>query len=116
MILTVHNVLGTLLVLVSIAAIFWSPARRIVLYVLVLQIVVGASVWGVTKLVPPAAHWTLAILNGGTYAMATAFEKRGRPRGLVIGMLVLGAVIFVLVYGIGAHAYSSLGARAAAPM
>ena len=104
MILDVHNVIGVALVLVSIAAIFWPPARRIVLYVLVLQILVGAAVWGATKLVPPAAHWILAILNGGTYAMATAFERRKRPRGLVIGMLVLGAIIFVLIYSLGAHA------------
>ncbi len=100
-VLNVHNGLGTLLVLVSIAAIFWAPARRLVLYVLVLQIVVGAAVWGVTKLVPPAAHWILAILNGGTYAMATVFERRGRPRALVLGMLVLGALIFVVVYSLG---------------
>jgi hypothetical protein len=104
LILNVHNVLGTLVVLVSIAAIFWLPARRVVLYVLVLQIIVGGAVWGLTKIVPPLAHWLLAILNGGTYAMANVFEKRGRPRGLVIGMLVLGAAIFILVYSLGMHA------------
>ena len=104
MILNVHNVLGSIVVLVSVAAIFWLPARRIVLYLLVLQIVVGFAVWGITKLVPPPAHWILAILNGGTYAMVTAFERRGRPRGLIIGMLVIGALIFVVVYSLGMHA------------
>ena len=74
------------------------------LYLLVLQIVVGAAVWGVLKIAPPLAHWLLAILNGGVYAMANVFERRGRPRGLVIGMLVLGAVIFFVVYGLGMHA------------
>jgi hypothetical protein len=104
MILSVHNIIGMVVVLVAIAAIFWLPARRIVLYLLVLQIVVGAAVWGVTKIAPPAAHYILAILNGGVYAMAAVFERRGRPRGLVIGMLVLGAIIFVVVYGLGMHA------------
>lgn len=104
LILNVHNALGLLVVLVSIAAIFWLPARRIVLYVLVLQIIVGGAVWGVTKLVPPAAHWLLAILNGGTYAMATVFERRGRPRALVLGMLIFGALLFAYVYQLGMHA------------
>ena len=104
-ILNVHNVLGTVLILTSLAAIFWAPARRYVLYVLVLQIVLGAIAWSVTKLPPPTAHWLLAVLNGGTYAMATAFEKRGRPRPLVLGMLVLGFAVFAIVYAIGMHAY-----------
>ena len=107
--LSVHNALAGIVLLVSIAAIFWLPARRIVLYVLVLQIVVGGAVWGVTKIVPPAAHWILAILNGGTYAMANVFERRGRPKGLVVGMLVLGAVIFAIVYSIGMHAARASG-------
>jgi len=56
-ILTVHYAVGTLLVLLALAAIFWRPARRYVLYLLVLQIVLGAATWGTTQLAPPAAHW-----------------------------------------------------------
>ncbi len=104
-ILTVHYVLGTLLVLMSLAAIFWGPARRYILYVLVLQILLGFAVWGVTGIVPPAAHWILAILTGGVYAMATAFERKGRPRGVVLGTLVVGFVLFAYVYNLGQHAW-----------
>ncbi len=100
-ILNVHNVLAMILIVISLAATLWAPARRYVLYVLVLQIVVGAAVWGITKYPPPLAHWVLAILNGGTYAMASVFEKRGRPRPVVMGVLVLGFVVFVVVYGLG---------------
>ena len=100
-ILNVHNAVAGILILVAFAAIFWAPARRYILYVLVLQIVLGAAVWGITKYPPPLAHWILAILNGGTYAMATAFEKKGRPRPVVLGMLVLGLVIFLVVYSLG---------------
>ncbi len=111
-ILNVHYVLGTILVLASLAAIFWEPARRYILYVLVLQIVLGAAAWGITNYRPPALHWILAILNGGTYAMASVFARRGRPRAMVLGVLGLGFVIFAYVFYIGMHALKATGPAA----
>lgn len=102
--LTIHYAIGFIVVLASLAAIFWEPARRYVLYVLVLQIVVGAAVWGVTKVAPPPLHWILAVLNGGTYAMGSVFARKGRPRPLVIGAYVLGFVIFAIVFSLGMNA------------
>ena len=107
-ILNVHNVTGLLLILLSIVAIFWIPARRYVLYLLVLQIIIGAVVWASGLRVPPQ-HWILAILNGGVYAMATAFERRSRPQALVLGTLVVGTLIFAYVFYVGQHAVSASG-------
>ncbi|GAC1311508.1 MAG: hypothetical protein NVS2B3_15540 [Vulcanimicrobiaceae bacterium] len=112
LILNVHNILGAILVLSSLAAIFWQPARRYILYVLVLQIVLGAATWGITKYPPPTIHWVLAILNGGTYAMATAFERKGRPRALILGALVLGFAIFAYVAIVGTIAYKAMAPAA----
>ncbi len=109
-ILNVHYAVGTILVLASLAALFWAPARRLVLFVLVLQIVLGAAVWGITKATPPALHWILAILNGGTYALATVFERRGQPRRTVLGVLAVGFVVFAFVYYVGMHALKVAGA------
>ncbi len=111
-ILNVHYGLGFVLVLGSLAAIFWAPARRYILYVLVLQLVLGAAVWGITKYPPPPQHWILAILNGGVYAMATAFERKGRPQSLVLGALGLGFVIFAYVFYVGMHAYKLMAPAA----
>lgn len=105
--LQVHYAIGTLVVLLALAAIFWRPARRYVLYALILQIVLGVATWGSTGLVPPPAHWILAILTGGIYAMATAFERRGRGRGLVLGTLVVGLLVLAFVYQLGQHAVSA---------
>jgi hypothetical protein len=102
--LHIHYGLAYFVVLLSLAAIFWTPARRFVLYVLILQIVVGFSVWGVTKAVPPPAHWILAILNGGTYAMGTAFARRGRPGPLVIATYFVGFLVFAIVFNLGLRA------------
>jgi hypothetical protein len=104
MLLNVHNDIGYVVVLLALAAIFWAPARRFVLYVLILQIAVGGILWARGGLAPPTLHWVLAILNGGVYAMASAFERRGRPRALVLGTLVLGFIIFAFTFSLGMHA------------
>ncbi|MGH7727722.1 MAG: hypothetical protein ACREM2_02860 [Vulcanimicrobiaceae bacterium] len=102
--LNAHDGLGFLVFLLALAAIVWAPARRYVLYALALQILLGAALWGVGKVGPPPVHWILALLTGGIYAMANAFERRGRPRALVLGTLVLGAVVIALVFSIGMNA------------
>jgi peptidoglycan/LPS O-acetylase OafA/YrhL len=109
MLLSVHYALGYLVVAVALAAIFWQPARRIVLYVLVLQILAGGIVWAKGGIAPPPAHWILAILNGGVYALANALERRGRPRALVLGTLVLGFAIFAVIFSLGMNAVRAQG-------
>ncbi len=102
--LNAHYALGFVVFLTALVAIFWGPARRYVLYLLVLQIVLGALTWWIGGAAPPALHWILAILVGGIYAMASAFERRGRPRGVVMGVLALGALIVAYVFYLGMHA------------
>jgi len=102
--LNAHYALGFVVFLTALVAIFWAPARRYVLYMLVLQIVLGALTWWMGGTAPPALHWILAILVGGIYAMASAFERRGRPRGLVMGVLILGALVIAYVFYLGMNA------------
>ena len=104
MLLNVHYAIGFLVVATALAAIFWQPARRFVLYVLVLQIVVGGILWARSHAAIPPLHWILAVLNGGVYAMANVFERKGRPRGLVLGTLILGFLIFAFVFSLGMNA------------
>lgn len=103
-VLNVHYAVGMLLFLTSIAAIFFAPARRYVVYVLALQIVLGAVTWSTTKIAPPAPHWILAILAGGVWPMANAFERRGRPKSAVVGICAVGVVILAYVIYVGMHA------------
>ena len=102
--LNAHYALGFVVFLTALAAIFWAPARRYVLYLLVLQILLGGLTWWRGGVAPPAVHWILAILVGGVYAMASAFERRGRPRGVVMGVLVLGALVIAYVFYVGMSA------------
>jgi hypothetical protein len=104
MLLNAHYGFGFLLVALALAAIFWRPARRYVMWALVVQIVLGGIVWLRGGVAPPPVHWVLAILDGGVYAMANAFERRGRPQGVVVGTLVLGFAIFAIIFSIGMSA------------
>ena len=79
--LNVHYAVGLILFVTALAAIVVPQARRVVVYVLLLQIVLGIATWWTTKLVPPAPHWILALLAGGIWPMANAFERKGRPKG-----------------------------------
>jgi uncharacterized membrane protein (UPF0136 family) len=103
-ILNVHYAVGLILLVTALAAIFNATARKAVVYVLLLQIVLGATTWWTTKLVPPPAHWILAILVGGVWPMANAFEKRGRPKGVVMAICALAVLIVAFVIYLGMHA------------
>jgi hypothetical protein len=61
----------------------------------------GAATWWTTKLVPPAPHWILAILTGGIWPMANAFERRGRPKAVVMAVSALAAAVLAYVIYLG---------------
>ena len=109
LILKIHNFVALLLFVVAIAAIFVPLARRYVVYVLALQIVLGIALWLKVHLVPPPTHWILAILVGGVWPMANALERKGRPKAAVMAISAVGAVIVALVIYIGMQATKAYG-------
>jgi hypothetical protein len=102
--LNVHYALGAIVLIFALAALVNARARRLVQYVLALQIVVGLSVWFSIHVAPPPAHWILALVAGGVFAAANALERRGRPRGTVIAVSALGVVLVAYIYYLGMHA------------
>jgi hypothetical protein len=102
--LQIHYAFGFLVVLASLAAIVLPVARRVVVYALLVQVVLGGATWILTGVKPPAAHWILAILVGGVYAMANAFERKGRPKAAIIGVTVVGALVVACIFYLGMHA------------
>ena len=102
--LNVHYAVGLVLFVTALAAIFNATARRAVVFVLLVQVLLGIATWWTTKLVPPAPHWILALLSGGIWPMANAFERRGRPQAVVMGICALAAVVVAFVIYLGMHA------------
>ena len=102
-ILNVHYAIGLVLFLTALGAIFVPVLRRVVVYVLLVQILLGLVTWWTTKLVPPAPHWILAILVGGIWPMANAFERKGRPKAVVMGVCAVAALVIAYVIYLGMH-------------
>jgi hypothetical protein len=102
--LAAHALVGTLVLLFAVAAFFVPWARRATLYALGSQIVLGAVASGVLKVPPQPLHALLPLLTGGVYAMANAFERKGRPPALIQAMLGLGVLALATTYYIGEHA------------
>ena len=103
-ILNVHYAIGLVLFLTALGAIFVPVLRRVVVYVLLVQILLGLVTWWTTKLIPPAPHWILAILVGGIWPMANAFERKGRPKAVVMGVCAVAALVIAYVIYLGMHA------------
>jgi hypothetical protein len=102
--LNIHYAVGLVLFAIALAAIFSARVRRIAPFVLLLQVVLGAATWWATKLVPPAPHWILALLTGGIWPMANAFERRGRPKAVVMAISALAVIVLAYVIYLGMHA------------
>jgi hypothetical protein len=102
--LSVHYGLAGIVLVFSAGAIFFKEARRVVLYLLALQILTGALTWWMTHFAPPPAHWILAVMTGGLYALGNVFERRGRSRVLVTFVAIIATVIIMYICSIGIHA------------
>ncbi len=97
--LSAHLGVGYLVFVSAIAAIFVPVFRKIVLYVLVVQILVGFALWGLAHApAPQPLHWIAAILVGGVYAAGSAAERRGRT---TLPFTIAGAIVIAIVFAIG---------------
>jgi hypothetical protein len=97
---SIHLYFGMLLVATAAVAIFWRAARRVVQYVLGVQILLGIGMLFSHYRVTPV-HWILALVAGALWGVASAFERRGRSAALVIGVCVLALVILAYVFHLG---------------
>lgn len=94
-----------LLVVLAAAGLIWRyPGRRITLYVLTLQILLGITL--IFKgYRPPAIHWIFAVTAWALYMAANAAVKRA-PEGsrLPIILAVVASLLVLATYGIGQSA------------
>jgi hypothetical protein len=93
-VLVVHLVLGILVALCAALLVWRKPGRRITLYLLTVQIILGVYLLSRGIKVRPE-HYTLAILAFVGYMVANAMSRRpGRERVVMIVTVV--STVFVL--------------------
>jgi hypothetical protein len=101
--LSIHLYVAFVVAALAVFAIWRRPERRVTLYVVTLQIVIGI-VLVVQHLRAPSLHYALAILGWAGYMAANALARRpGRERA---ALAVAGAssVLILIAYYVGMHA------------
>jgi hypothetical protein len=99
-VLTVHLVVGILVALFAIAGIWRTPERRIALYVVLLQILIGI-VLIIQGLRAPSIHYALAVLGFAGYMIANGMARRNASRALVLTVAVVSSLVLLLAFLIG---------------
>lgn len=108
-ILTAHLWLGVVVAALAVLFVWQLRGRRITLYVVTLQIVLGVVLM-VQGLQVPWYHYGLALVAWGGYMAANAMARReGRARPALIVTIVASALLLI-AFAIGQHAVKAMGA------
>ena len=101
-ILLVHYVTGFLVVLLAALFVWRKLGRRVMIYVLTLQIVLGI-VLIVNHLRAPSYHYAMAIVAWLGYMVANALGRRGN-RNLVLAVTVISTLLVLVTFYVGQRA------------
>lgn len=101
--LTVHLYLGLLTVVAALTLVWRRSGRRITLYVLTLQILLGLYLMYVGLRVP-MVHMLLALVAWGLYMAANVVERKQPQSKLVLIFTVTASLLVIAAAGIGSMA------------
>jgi hypothetical protein len=101
--LAVHLYVGFAVAALAALAVWRRPERRITLYVVTLQILLGVGVV-LQGARAPSLHYALALLGWAGYMVANALASRGRPRSVVLAIAGLSSLLILVAYYLGMHA------------
>jgi hypothetical protein len=106
--LTIHLWVGFAVVALAVLAVWQHTGRRITLYAVTLQILVGV-VLVVQGLRGPWYHYALAVLGWIGYMAANALGRRpgGARRPLVVA--AIASLLVLIAFGIGQQAVRGAG-------
>ncbi len=98
--LTVHLYVGIAVVALALLAVWWRTGRRITLYVVTLQILLGIVLMVQGLRVPPF-HYGLAVAGWAGYMVANGMGRRGVDRRAVLLVSALSTVLLLVAFAIG---------------
>jgi hypothetical protein len=98
--LTVHNIFAMLVVAGAVGIVWWRWGRRVMLYLLTLQIILGV---GVIFSGPRAnvLHYTFAVLGWIGYMVANGIERRGGRENLALAVTLGSSACVCVAFAIG---------------
>jgi hypothetical protein len=101
--LTLHLWIGFAVVALAVLAVWQRTGRRITLYAVTLQIVVGI-VLVVQGLRGPWYHYALAVLGWVGYMAANALSRRPGGARTALILTVVASLLVLIAFGIGQQA------------
>ena len=106
--LTVHLWIGILVVALAILAVWRRPGRRVTLYVVTLQILIGIALMIQGFRISPL-HLVLVAIGWAGYMAANAVARR--PNGARNALIIAGvsSLLILAAFEIGRHAASAAG-------
>lgn len=102
-ILTVHLWIGFVVVVLALLAVWLRGVRRIVLYVVSLQILAGIIVI-LQGFKAPSYHYALAILAWIGYMVANGMTRRSASTRTVLLLSGLSTILILIAFYVGMHA------------
>jgi multisubunit Na+/H+ antiporter MnhB subunit len=106
--LTIHLWVGFAVVALAVLAVWQRTGRRVTLYAVTLQILIGV-VLVVQGLRGPWYHYALAVLGWVGYMVANALSRR--PGGARTALIVtaISSLLVLIAFGIGQQAVRAAG-------
>lgn len=106
--LTLHYYVGFAVVALAVLAIWRRPERRITLYVVTLQIVIGI-ILVIQHLRAPSLHYALAILGWAGYMVSNALARRPERRRVALIIAVVSSILLLIGFQVGMQAVKGGG-------
>jgi hypothetical protein len=107
--LTIHLWLGFAVVALAVLAVWQRTGRRVTLYAVTLQIVLGI-VLIVQGFRGPWYHYALAVLGWVGYMAANALSRRPGGRRTALIVTAIASLLVLIAFGIGQQAVRGAGA------
>ncbi len=101
--LNVHYGVAMLVAALAILAVWQTPGRRITLYAVTLQLVLGI-VLIVQGLQAPWHHYVLAVVAWAGYMAANAMARRSTPARTVLVIAGASALLILIAFYVGMRA------------
>ncbi|HTJ25259.1 MAG TPA: hypothetical protein VMA36_03750 [Candidatus Limnocylindria bacterium] len=101
--LVVHLWVAFLVAALAVLFVWQRPGRRITLYVVTLQVVIGIILM-VQGLRVPSIHPALAVLGWAGYMAANAVGRREGKARLALIITVVSSLLILIAFGIGQYA------------
>jgi hypothetical protein len=104
-ILTLHVIVGVVVVLTALLLVWRRAGRRLMLYVLTLQIVLGIAAVALTGARSTPEHWVTAVIGWAGYMLANGLQRRrGASRATVLAITIGSSLLVVYAFYVGLRA------------